>query len=82
MLPGQSIIELLGFCLHNTYFSFQNKFYKQVEGAAMGSPVSPTVANQYMEHFEGEALRFASYPRAGIGTGLWMKHVGHPTTGP
>ena len=41
VLLGQNIIELLGFCLHNTYFSFQNKFYEQVEGAPMGSPVSP-----------------------------------------
>ena len=28
----------------------------------MGSLVSPVVANLYMEHFEREALRFASYP--------------------
>ena len=41
VLSVQKIIELLEFCLHNTYFSFQNKFYEQVEGAAMGSPVSP-----------------------------------------
>ena len=51
----QDIIELLGFCLHNTYFSFQNKFYEQ-EGAPMGSLVSPIVANLYMEQFEREAL--------------------------
>ena len=63
VLSVQNIIELLGFCLHNTYFSFQNKFYEQVEGAAMGSPVSPIVANLYMEHFEGEALRSASHPQ-------------------
>ena len=41
VLSAQNIIELLRFCLHNTYFSFQNKFYEQVEGVAMGSPVSP-----------------------------------------
>ena len=52
VLSGQNITELLGFWLHNTYFSFQNKFYKQVEGVAMGSPVRPIVANLYMEHFE------------------------------
>ena len=28
VLSVQNIIELLGFCLHNTYFSFQNKFYE------------------------------------------------------
>ena len=42
------IILLLEFCLKNTYFSFQGQFYEQVEGAAMGSPVSPIVANLYM----------------------------------
>ena len=52
VLSVQDIIELLGFCLHNTYFSFQNKFYEQVEGVAMGSSISPIVANLYMEHFE------------------------------
>ena len=71
VLSVQNITELLGFCLHNTYFSFQNKFYEQVEGVAMGSQVSPTVANLYMEHFEGEALRSTSHP-SGFGIGLWM----------
>ena len=28
VLSVQNIMELLGFCLHNTYFSFQNKFYE------------------------------------------------------
>ena len=62
-LSVQDITELLGFCLHNTYFSFQNKFYEQVEGAAMGSPVSPIVVNLYMEHFERKAQRSASNPQ-------------------
>ena len=44
-------LNFMGFCLHNTYFSFQNKFYEQVEGVSMGSPVSPKIANLYMEHF-------------------------------
>ena len=62
VLSVQNIIELLEFCLHNTYFSCQKKFYEQVEGAAMGSLVSPIVANLYMEHFEREALWSASNP--------------------
>ena len=62
VLSVQNIIELLGFCLYNTYFSFQNKFYEQVEGAPMASSVSPIVANLYMENFERKALRSAINP--------------------
>ena len=62
LLSVQNIIELLGFCLHNTYFSFQDKFYEQVEGVPMGSPLSPIVANLCMEHFERKALRSAITP--------------------
>ena len=36
----KDIILLSGFHLHNTYFSFQGQFYEQIEGVAMGSPVS------------------------------------------
>ena len=45
VLPVEDITLLLEFCLKNTYFSFQGQFYEQVKGAAMGSPVSPIVAN-------------------------------------
>ena len=64
VLSVQDIIELLGFCLHNTYFSFQNKFYEQVEGVPLGSPVSPIVATRCMESFERKALRSATNPQA------------------
>ena len=51
------IIRLLEFCLRSTYFVFQGQYYEQVEGAAMGSPLSPIVANIFMENFEAKALR-------------------------
>ena len=79
VLSVQNIIELLGFCLHNIYFSFQNKFYEQVEGAPMGSLVSPIVTNLYMECFERKALRSAINP-PGHGIGLWMT-LGSSKTG-
>ena len=62
VLSVQNITELLGFCLHNTYFSFQNKFYEQVEGVPMGSLVSPIVANLYMQCFVRKALSSAINP--------------------
>ena len=41
VLPVKDIILLLDFCLKNMYFSFQDQFCEQVEGVAIGSPVSP-----------------------------------------
>ena len=63
------ITLLLEFCLKNTYFSFQGQFFEQVEGVAMGSPVSPIVANLYMEYLEQKALSTAPYPQ------FWCRYV-------
>ena len=58
----QHIIMLLEFCLKNTHFVFQGRFYEQTEGAAMGSPLSPIIANLYMEAFEERAINTAPTP--------------------
>ena len=44
-LSVNQIITLLKICLNTTYFIYDGVFYKQKKGAAMGSPVSPIVAN-------------------------------------
>ena len=62
VLAVTDVILLLEFCLKNTYFSFQDQFCEQVEGAAMGSIVSPIVANLYMEYLEQKALSTAPHP--------------------
>ena len=56
------IVTLLEFCLKNTYFFFQVKYYEQAHGAAMGSPISPLIANLFMEEFEGKALSTSLNP--------------------
>ena len=53
---------LLEFCLKSTYFIYQGQHYEQLEGAAMGSPISPIVANLYLENFEEEAISTAPHP--------------------
>ena len=51
-IPKDKIITLLELVLNNCVFSFQHKFYKQLQGSAMGSPVSPVIGNIYMEYSE------------------------------
>jgi len=52
MLEKDDILELLEFVLTTTYFAFRGEIYRQKFGTAMGSPVSPSVANIFMEQLE------------------------------
>ena len=61
-LNTNQISELLDLCLTTTYFIYDGTYYQQPHGAAMGSPISPVVANLYMEHFEHLALSTAPHP--------------------
>ena len=55
-LEKDEVMSLLKLVLENCVFTFQDRFYKQLHGTAMGSPCSPVVANIYMEYFENMAL--------------------------
>ena len=61
-MSTKHIMDLLEFCLRSTYFTYRGRFYEQVEGAAMGSPISPIVANLCMERFEVRALQSSPNP--------------------
>ena len=56
------ILSLTSLCLKCTYFKFNGEFYKQIHGAAMGSPLSPVIANLYMENLETKALTSLQTP--------------------
>ena len=66
----EHVTSLLEFCLKTTYFQFQGRFYEQLHGAAMASPISPIVANLYMEDFGTKAISSAVHPPS-----LWKRFV-------
>ena len=67
------IVELLDFCLNTTYFIYDGAYYQQTHGAAMGSSISPLVANCYMEQFEKVAISTAPHPHH-CGYDTWTTH--------
>ena len=44
--------ELLHLATKQSAFIFNNKWYTQIDGVAMGSPLGPTLANIFLGHFE------------------------------
>ena len=70
-IPKDKIIALLELVLNYCVFSFQHKFYEQLQGAAMSSPVSPVIANISMEYFEEVALG----QQCSIPTPWWKRYV-------
>ncbi|XP_033110305.1 uncharacterized protein LOC117111499 [Anneissia japonica] len=69
-LTPQDIYGLLYHCLSSTTFRWRTEFYKQTQGAAMGSPLSPVIANLFMEEFERIALYTSEHrPK------LWLRYV-------
>ena len=71
-LSVEDIMLLLTFTTSNTYFQFNGVIYRQVEGFAMGDPLSAVMANLFMEDLEQQAL--ASAP-AVCAVSLWKRYV-------
>ena len=54
--PYRKIHQAFGIHFNQLHLLLQYEFYKQLQGAAKGSPVSPVIANIYMEYFESLAI--------------------------
>ena len=62
-LEINEIVSLLNFALSNNYFVFEGQTYNQIHGRAMGSPVSPVVANICIgRNVEEMAIKTTSVP--------------------
>ncbi|CAK1596620.1 unnamed protein product [Parnassius mnemosyne] len=56
--PGETndLLNLTSLCMKQNYFRFNNRFYLQKEGLAMGSPLSPLMADIFMDNFEKQHI--------------------------
>ena len=55
--PGSNITKAelkkrFKFATSGTYFLFQGTFYDQIDGATIGSPLGPVLANLFMDYYE------------------------------
>ena len=68
-IPIDNLMEMLT-CVETTYFGMGSDIYQQEEGLAMGSPLSPVLANLYIEYFKEMALGSTS-----LKPSMWLRYV-------
>ena len=57
-------------CVETPYIGIGSDIYRQDEGLAMGSPLSPVLTNIYIEYFEEMALGSTSLKQS-----MWLRFV-------
>ena len=55
-LPRKTLKTLLNYACKENHFLFDEKFFDQIDGVSMGSPLGPILANIFMCHFQSQAL--------------------------
>jgi hypothetical protein len=66
----EDLLALFKHVLTSTYFCFKGQFYEQTNKVAMGSPLSPVVANFFMEDFKKGAIEQATHKPT-----CWFRYV-------
>ena len=67
---GNYILDLLKLVLHNMYLEFNNEFFLQIGGTAMGTALAPNYTNLFMDRFETKAL--SNYPLQPL---IWKRFI-------
>ena len=69
-LKTEVVLRLARFVMQYNYFSYNNEYYQQTRGGAMGSPLTLTIANCYMFFFEQNIVKQVT--NAG---GLYFRYI-------
>ncbi|CAF4154274.1 unnamed protein product [Rotaria sp. Silwood2] len=69
-LKTETIIRLSRFVMKNNYFYYDGKYYHQIRGEAMGSPLTLTIANCYMFFFERKIVN-----QVNNSGGLYLRYI-------
>jgi hypothetical protein len=49
---------LINIIIEQNYFQFNNKYYKQKEGLAMGAPTSAVLSETYLQYIEHMYIQY------------------------
>ena len=71
-LNGLKYADIIEEIIKQNYCQFNNNFYEQTEGLAMGSPLPPILAEIYMNNFENNILNTSRYKQ---NVKLWCRYV-------
>jgi hypothetical protein len=66
----EDLLMLFRHILTSTYFCFEGQFFEQIDGVAMGLPLSPVVASFFMGDFEKRAIEQATHKAT-----CWFRYV-------
>lgn len=69
IMEVNALVSLTRLCMEESWFRFNNNYYRQQYGCSMGSSLSPFLANLFMSHFETEMQKQGNFPR------VWLRYV-------
>ena len=68
-LNKEELRRLLSLFTQESHFQFDNKFYEQIDGFSMGSPLDPLFVNFFMSDFEHKHMNKLKE----LGVNLWRR---------
>ena len=57
IISKNDFVQILKFCIRNSYILYDDKIFRQIKGIPMGSNYSPNAANLYLHFYEEKFLK-------------------------